>query len=792
MANEKVSAGVAKILAAAKSITARYTTKKTTSILKKDRVAIQEGLNDIGDADVPRLIVGGTTGVPVPDPVVGPTDAVAPNVATGLTAVQVSGTQVDLSCDAGYDPLISGYASGLKETQFYRDGSPIGSPVASGPGLALALSGTAVGAGSGSDSVSNGRDYTVSSTGTGIYGTADAFRFLYAQTSGDVTLIGKFTSFAVALDFAKACLMVRQSLAVGSKYVSFVKFPFANGKGMNLEYRTSTDGSAGQASRVDSTTTPVWGKLTRVGDLFTAYYSTNGNDWIPIGSVTCAMTNPVYVGVAVSSDGTATSASAQIGEVSIQNLARPTYSDTTVSDGNTYAYTAKHKDNDNNESTANASVSVAVGEWSPNYPRLGAYYIPPNRWGSDAYWQRLAYCCTLVFTHYNGAQSAAGRTLRSAIDGIKALVPVSMGAVPKHVAYIIHDETYDAGSGDSATQRLRDKLVAENWYLRNNYPEGAIVESSFASNLDLINRTSAGQQDDAGGKNWIEWYADLMYVQNVTGETGNTANPSLDGHFLDNCYYKERKNGDFDLDGAVDDTSDADFSYSCRDGIRLHFEYMRSISDSNHVQLGNITDLFRVEGGSIYGSSYTPNYSLVAPLYQVIDGGLSEYFLSGASEPFSLEYQERNNGLVGFNANRNAMRFQEGLVRMPGTNIYSVRDSDDTQRRRFGAAFITVCSDGAIDDRLWEGYSSLPAIYTNGTGVGWLGQAVGAAQYTAYQNGVYAREFDNGYVAVNPRNNGSRNITFPVNVRNVVTATNYTAGSNIPLADRDGGFYVKY
>lgn len=67
MANEKIAAGVAKILAAAKSIRSRYAAKKLTSILTADRKAIEQGLLDIGDADVP-VILTRINGVPVPTP----------------------------------------------------------------------------------------------------------------------------------------------------------------------------------------------------------------------------------------------------------------------------------------------------------------------------------------------------------------------------------------------------------------------------------------------------------------------------------------------------------------------------------------------------------------------------------------------------------------------------------------------------------------------------------------------------------------------------------------------------
>lgn len=89
MANEKIAAGVAKILAAAKSITTRYATKKLTSILKRDRIAIQEGLNDIGDADVPQLILARPNGVPAPAPDPGAPEVTNPalSLTPGTTTV---------------------------------------------------------------------------------------------------------------------------------------------------------------------------------------------------------------------------------------------------------------------------------------------------------------------------------------------------------------------------------------------------------------------------------------------------------------------------------------------------------------------------------------------------------------------------------------------------------------------------------------------------------------------------------------------------------------------------------
>lgn len=441
---------------------------------------------------------------------------------------------------------------------------------------------------------------------------------------------------------------------------------------------------------------------------------------------------------------------------------------------------------------------VVTGAFTPNRPHLANYYPQPGVWANSANWARFAQCSSVIFTHYNGAQAVGGRTLRSTIDGIKALVPASLGANPVHSAYIVHDEVFDAGSGDSATARLRTKLVAENWYLRTSFPGGAIVESSFATNLDLINRTSTGQVADANGKTWITWMADLMVTMNVTGEPGNAANPSLDAMFLDNCYVKPRKDGDYNRDGALDSNNDAAFATAERTGIKAHFDYMRAAWPGARFELGNLSDWPLALGGSLYSSTFTPSYAGIAPLRNVIDGGLAgEYFLSDASEPFSYEWQERANGLTGFYAARNQLQFMDGAVTTPCLNIWSIRDvvndnsAADNQRRRFGAAFVTTCSDGAIDDRQLLNYATLPLIYTNGTGVGWLGQPLETSRYSGNAQGVYIREFANGYTAVNPRNNGARTFTLPVTVRDVETGTVYSAGALIPIADRDGGFYVK-
>jgi len=60
---------------------------------------------------------------------------------------------------------------------------------------------------------------------------------------------------------------------------------------------TTTSVGAGSASA------PVYVRITRVGDVFTAYKSSDGTTWNSCGSKTITMGSTVYIGLAQSSRG---------------------------------------------------------------------------------------------------------------------------------------------------------------------------------------------------------------------------------------------------------------------------------------------------------------------------------------------------------------------------------------------------------------------------------------------------------------------------------------------------------
>jgi hypothetical protein len=442
-----------------------------------------------------------------------------------------------------------------------------------------------------------------------------------------------------------------------------------------------------------------------------------------------------------------------------------------------------------------------ISGWDPNYPLIGGHYMSAAAWSNSANDSKLAPLAQVVFDHYYTTEGDFGRSLNSAMSSIRSTTPTGIGVTPIHSVYIIQESTFADGS--SWYTPVLDKLNAENWWMRVTWSGGAgtRVTSWFGGGAHTPNATgwAHNNRKDSSGKSWIDWHAEYAQGINVTGGTqyGRTITPNtnISSFYLDNSFWKQRDNGDYDHDNATDTNTDSDFRASFQAGMVQYAAKMRALHPTFPI-LGNLDFNFS-EGGTLYNSSYTPSYTAIGDLYQLWDGGLAMEHMTGAN---SFEFQQAANGLVGFYAMRNSMRYFHGAVRDPKKLSYKIGDltfdnsSADNQRWRFGACAILVMANGMIDDTgAISANSATAAIYTNnGAGHGWLGKPVSdTPNWTPDGAGVYVREFTNGYAAVNPRNNGAQNFTLPVNVRNIVTSTTYTAGANIPIADRDGVLLIK-
>jgi hypothetical protein len=145
---------------------------------------------------------------------------------------------------------------------------------------------------------------TMSAAGTDIWGTADDFRFAHKTLNGDGSVVVKVESLVNTNNWAKAGVMIRQGLEDSSKFVYFIQ-SFA--QGVSMGWRPTPAATCGSVTQA-GIAFPQWVKLIRKGDVFTAQYSANGTTWTDlkaadgtIASTTVAMTNPVYIGLCVTS-----------------------------------------------------------------------------------------------------------------------------------------------------------------------------------------------------------------------------------------------------------------------------------------------------------------------------------------------------------------------------------------------------------------------------------------------------------------------------------------------------------
>jgi hypothetical protein len=156
--------------------------------------------------------------------------------------------------------------------------------------------------------------YTLGGVGTDIFGVADQFHFAYEPLSGDGTIAAKVVSQAAnTASWPKDGVMFRESLAANSPFIDLVAGPTSRGIAMQWRDLNGTTGS----TQLTTVNIPVFLKLTRAGDTFTASYSTDGSTWTVLGTKSIAMSKNALAGLAASSSSPTATIAATFSNVSI-------------------------------------------------------------------------------------------------------------------------------------------------------------------------------------------------------------------------------------------------------------------------------------------------------------------------------------------------------------------------------------------------------------------------------------------------------------------------------------------
>jgi phosphatidylserine/phosphatidylglycerophosphate/cardiolipin synthase-like enzyme len=139
--------------------------------------------------------------------------------------------------------------------------------------------------------------FSVAASGADVWGVADELHFASRTLTGDGSIVARVAAVDNVDPWTKAGLMIRESLTAGSAHAFMLVTP---GKGLAFQRRISASGISTHSSGGIGTA-PVWLKLTRVGQIVSAFRSTDGVTWTPVASDTIALGPTVHVGLAVTS-----------------------------------------------------------------------------------------------------------------------------------------------------------------------------------------------------------------------------------------------------------------------------------------------------------------------------------------------------------------------------------------------------------------------------------------------------------------------------------------------------------
>jgi regulation of enolase protein 1 (concanavalin A-like superfamily) len=161
---------------------------------------------------------------------------------------------------------------------------------------------------------------TMSAGGADIWNSADEFRFAFKPLNGNGTLVAKVESIDNTNEWAKAGVMIRESLEAGSRFAAVYATP---GQGVRYQARLISLGAATSDTAIatdeqKALKIPVWIKIERSGANLNCFYSSDGTKWTAMtwNPQSINLSSTVYIGLAVTSHNTAAMATAQYSNIS--------------------------------------------------------------------------------------------------------------------------------------------------------------------------------------------------------------------------------------------------------------------------------------------------------------------------------------------------------------------------------------------------------------------------------------------------------------------------------------------
>ena len=147
-----------------------------------------------------------------------------------------------------------------------------------------------------------GRTLTLRGPGRDIGGREDSTTFAFRAVRGDFELTARIAEPQLhrvgSSGMGKTGLMMRESADPGARCVT-ITLGEAGLRGTRARFRADPGANARTERGNDYTWAPVWYRLRRSGDTFTAAHSPDGENWFDVGAATISMPADYLAGVVV-------------------------------------------------------------------------------------------------------------------------------------------------------------------------------------------------------------------------------------------------------------------------------------------------------------------------------------------------------------------------------------------------------------------------------------------------------------------------------------------------------------
>jgi len=177
--------------------------------------------------------------------------------------------------------------------------------------------------------------YTMTGAGVDIWNAADEFHYAFKMLTGVGSIQARVLSVDETDPWAKAGVMIRETLEPGSKFAAVYITP---GNGCRFQARVDADAAATSDTSVVTSgqtaiTAPYWVKLERdVAGNFRGYYSANGSTWQPMSwnPQYISMSSNVHIGLAVTSHNVTATCETKFSNITITGTAGPQWANQDV------------------------------------------------------------------------------------------------------------------------------------------------------------------------------------------------------------------------------------------------------------------------------------------------------------------------------------------------------------------------------------------------------------------------------------------------------------------------------